>query len=250
MRPKTHSRPPAAFSLIELIVVISIIGIIAVFAIPAASTIVMGTEMTRASQIVEGQFGLARQTAITKNHSIEVRLLFYGDPEQPGEVNLGAPTNSTNWNYHAISLMEVLENGVRVALGKPERLPGSILIANDSFTSFIDTSGETGTPVNGGTAVAQQPLFLHTAGNADPPLPRMDQKNAQNYKYRAFTYNPDGSTNLDPRGKWYLTLVSRRDLPKINNAAPGGNVINTINYFTVQVDPTSGSVKTYRPSLH
>src|SRR4051812_32457331 len=65
---RTFSLKNRAFSLLELIAVILIIGIIAAFVIPAMPTILRGTQMTQAEQILTDQVKLARQFAVTRNH--------------------------------------------------------------------------------------------------------------------------------------------------------------------------------------
>ena len=80
-----HTSKRHGFSLIELLVVILIIAIIAVFVTPAASTILKGSQLSQAEQVITDQIKLARQQAVTKNHNVEVRFIRYGDPEMPGE---------------------------------------------------------------------------------------------------------------------------------------------------------------------
>ena len=70
------------------------------------------------------------------------------------------------------------------------------------------------------------------------------------YAYTSFRYLQDGSTDLPSGTKatvggsgklddsWYITLVGLNDNEKD---------ISTVNFYTVQVDPTSGATKSYRP---
>jgi uncharacterized protein (TIGR02596 family) len=206
------SRKIRAFSLLELIVVIMIIGIIAAFTLPAASTILRGSQITQASQIITDQVSLARQTALTKNRSVEVRLISYVDPEVPGDT--GA--------YRAIQVMEILENGIAVPTDKPRLLPQAVIMNMGTLSTLISGTGQTST----------------TASGSAPNLPR---NIGQNYTYVAFRFLPDGSTNLSASSLWYVTLHN------MNETVTG--TTTPANFFTLQVDPVTGKVKQYRPSV-
>lgn len=205
-------RPPrlrAAFSLIELLVVLAIIGIVAVFAVPAASTIILGTELTRGSQVMSSQFSQARQAAITRNRTIELRLIKFADPEVPAEKS----TDPKTWKFRSIQLMEVLPNGALVALQKPERLPGSVQMNDGPYSSLLSANAET-------TGQIPPVLVSASSSNSEPALPRMAKGEERNYQYVAFHFLPDGSTDLKAYGKWYVTILTGKD--QIRLAAAGG----------------------------
>lgn len=218
----SRSQRSRAFSLIELIVVIAIIGIIAAFTVPAASTILRGSKLTQASQTVTDQISLARQLALTKNRAIEVRFYRFGDPEMPGEDL----TKSSTGQFRAMQLFEVFESGVSAPLDKPQMLPVSVVISNSGLTSLI-------------ADVSQKPTKKPTT--IDPELPRGVQRN---YEYVAFRFLQDGSTNLKPTVKWFLTLHNITD----QVSAAASNPAPPPNFFTLQIDPVSGSTKSYRPT--
>ncbi len=210
----------AAFSLVELLVVIAIIAIIARFAVPAVSGILRGSSMTQASQMLTDQFSLGRQLALSKNRAVEVRIYKYADPEVPGEV---LATEST-WQLRAFQLFEVLESGIVVPLDKVQRFPSGIVVNGTSaFSSLIAGTGQT----------------LKAPGTADLELPRGVGKN---YKYVSFRFLQDGSTTLSPTqaGGWFVTIHNISDKP-VGNAPPA-------NFFTLQIDPVSGSTKSFRPT--
>lgn len=227
MKTTPPRRDQRAFSLIELIVVISIIILIAGFTVPAATTILKGSQLTQASGTLVGQISLARQQALTKNRAIEVRFYRFADPETPGED----VSNPATGKFRAIQIFEVLENGVAVPLDKPQMLPNNVVFAytegdTAGLSSIIDQ------------ATAGQPKKPGTNDKAAPRLPRgIDYK----YEYVSFRFLQDGSTNLTPTDTWYVTLVGLNDrLPKPDEPPP--------NFFTVQVDPVSGSTRTFRPT--
>lgn len=223
--PLRHSQ--RAFSLIELIVVISIIILVAGFTVPAATTILKGSQLTQASGTLIGQINLARQHALTKNRAVEVRFYRFADPETPGED----VKNPATGKFRAMQLFEVLENGVAIPLDKPQMLPNNVIFAyrEDSevgLSSLLDQA-KVGTPKKPGAS-----------DKAAPRLPRgIDYK----YEFVSFRFLQDGSTDLMPTDTWYVTLIGLNDrLRKPDEPPP--------NFFTVQVDPVSGSTRTFRPT--
>lgn len=211
----------AAFSLIELLVVVSIIAVIASFAVPAVSGMVRGSAMTQASQEVSNQFSMARQYAITKNRSVEVRLLQFNDPETPG----ASSTDPTKGHFRGLQLMEVLESGGVVPLDKVRMLPQSVIMNPDTLSTIIKAPSQT---------------IKTPRTDFDPPMPRGIN---YNYVYVAFRFLPNGGTNLSPiaNDSWYLTVHALSD--KVTNSTPPAN------FFTLQLDPVSGSTRIFRPNL-
>jgi uncharacterized protein (TIGR02596 family) len=223
---RTHSPNQRAFSLLELLVVILIIGIVAVFVTPAVTTILRGSQLSQAEQIVTDQIKLAHQYAVTKNRSIQVRFIRYGDPETPGEKK-DVPTTGA---YRAIQVFEILDSGAILPLDKPQLLPQSIVVNSGSLSTLIsDTSMKVVTASKEKTP----------DGGGDPALPRgIDW----NYQYVAFTFLRDGSTNLKATGvAWCVTLHNINEKSAIS-APPA-------NFVTLQVDPVSGSLRIFRPSV-
>lgn len=219
MKPHRLPAKPSAFSLIELVVVIAIIAIIATFTVPAATTILRGSALTQASQTLTDQLSFARQRALSRNLAVEVRFYLYADPESPGET----VSDSTTWQYRAMQLFEVVESGVAVPIGKPERLPTSVVMEpNVAFSTLLSASSQT---------PAKKPV------SSDPELPRGVLKN---YNYVAFRFQQDGSTNLAPASTWFVTIRNLTD--KVTGTKPPAN------FFTLQVDPVSGAVKGFRPT--
>jgi uncharacterized protein (TIGR02596 family) len=216
-----------AFSLIELIVVISIIVLIAGFAVPAASTIIRGSALSQASNAIIGQISLARQQALTKNRAVEVRFYRFADPETPGED----VANPSTGKFRAVQLFEVLENGVAVPLDKAQMLPNTVIFAytedkSVGLSSIIDQA-KAGTPKKPGTN--------------DRAAQRLPRGIDYNYEFVSFRFLQDGSTDLSPTDSWYVTLIGLNDRLKTPSEPPP-------NFFTVQVDPVSGSTRSFRPT--
>jgi uncharacterized protein (TIGR02596 family) len=225
---KTFSSKNRGFSLLELIVVILIIGIVAAFVVPAAGTILKGSQLTQASQIVVDQISLARQQALTRNHMVEVRLIRFANPEVPGEVDPNTTPNPAKGAFRAIHVFEILDNGAKVPVDKAHVLPQAIIMNAEKLSSLI-----------GEAKTAGSPSKVTTLAASDPELPGKIKKN---YEYVCFRYLPDGSTDLPPTGiVWYLTLHNMNE--KVSGSTPPNN------FYTLQIDPVIGTTKNYRPSL-
>lgn len=244
MKTKAHSLKSRAFSLVELLVVIAVIAIVAGYAVPAVTTMLKGSQLTQGSQMVVDQIALARQTALSRNRSVEVRFYKYADPETPGEEWGKADT----WLFHAIQVFEVLDNGVALPLGAIQRLPTNVIINGGVLSTILNEKG-------GGTGVFTKPSAV------DPEIPGIvnDQGKKpdidKSYVYAGFRFLPDGSTDLSPTGtvitkppgdSWYITLVNPKD---VNAIKLGVNAGEAANYFTLQIDPITGSTRSYRPNV-
>jgi len=252
---KNSSSRIRGFSLLELLVVILIIGIVAKFIVPAASTIMRGTALNQAAQLVFDQFNLARQYALSSNHPVEVRLICFADPESPGEVLSGQSATPASGKFRAIQILETLDtidpttgDFVRIPLDKPQLLPQSIVI--DSSSPFAVGAASLSSILSdarqyqSASSPAYTPAFITQPTSKDPPLPR---KVNLNYWYVAFRFMPDGSTNLpgrslsDPSGAWFITIHGLTD--KMAGSVPPAN------FYTLQVDPISGTLKQFRPGI-
>jgi len=72
----------------------------------------------------------------------------------------------------------------------------------------------------------------------DPEMPRGIKRQ---YVFASFRFQPDGSTNLPPKTGWYVTLRQLKD--KVKGKVPPPN------FFTLQIDPVSGTTRPFRPNL-
>jgi len=233
--PSTNRR---AFSLIELVVVISIIAVIAAFTVPAVTSVLKGSSLTQASQLIVDQFSLARQSALSRNRSMEVRLYRYADPETPGEDK----TQKETWKFRAMQTFEVFEAGTMAPIDKVQTFPNTIIMSYDSSSATLSDGAKSLS-----TIIDLQTKIDPATDNSATELPRDVKKD---YEYVSFRFLPDGSTNLAPaglpsKGNWFVTLHNINEKP--TNSA--GGPVPPANFFTVQVDPASGATKTFRPGL-
>lgn len=206
------------FSLVELLVVMMIILMLMAIAIPALTGTLRSSHLNSAGRSVIDQLNLAGQTARSRNVSVEVR--FYLLPDYNKAVTETATV------YRGFQLFSINEGGQAIPLGKPEYFHNPVVISTDPKMSalFADKSDS--------NSAQYEHSPLSAGANADPRLPEFDW----NYKYTPFQFTPSGATNLKA-GKEYLTLLLKNG----DSLEKGGN------FYTIQVDPISGSVRSFRP---
>ena len=206
-----------AFSLLEVIMVMAIIALVTVFVIPAASNTMMGMRVTGASNQVLGIIANARQKAIVRNRTVEVRFYRFADPEMPGED----PAKPESGRYRALQVFEYDDHGAALPVTQVERLPDGIIFdANTALSSIFDPK--------------QSKSFVPPL---DPPVV-IPRGTGTKYQCSAFQFTPTGSTRFG-FGKWFVTL---------HKATDGDNLaVPPPNYATIQVEAISGTAKIHRP---
>lgn len=232
-----RSSARAGFTLIELLAVIAVIAVVIAFAVPATNTILRGSQLSQGGQLIGDQLAYARQLALTKNRVIEFRFIKFGDPETPGE-KVDDPTTG---RWRGFQIFELLENGAAVPLSAFQRLPRMTVFEADSYSTLLD----------------KEILGEPKEANVDPTTPELPieingKKVGRDYLYTAFRFLPDGVTNLPPKAVkqggggnpqtdgWYVTVIAMADQ---------GKRLENINYMTIQIDPFTGSQKTFRPTV-
>ena len=203
-----------AFSLVELLVVLAITAIIAALAIPQISGTMQAYQLTSTGQTAINYVVLARQSALSGSHAVQVR--FYYLPE----IDASSPSSAPLAVYRGMQCFTEnnpsTSGGTVTALTKPFFFAPPVIISNSATVSPLTTT------------TLQTPLAT------DPLLPGYQL----NYKYLVFRFRPDGSTDLQP-GSNSITLVLENQ-PVAANGLPK-------NFQTLQIDPTMGSVRGFRP---
>ncbi|MCE0497451.1 MAG: Verru_Chthon cassette protein D [Methylacidiphilales bacterium] len=203
--------------MIELLVVIAIIALMTALTMQSFQSYTRSFSLTTASAYLRDGLELARQTAVSKNSTVEVR--FY---------QLPASSSSTLSGYCAFQafLKGNLTPPTYTAITAIIYFPRSIVLSTDSTkTSFLTLSGQ---PAAGSSPPSSAtPISLPTCGT--------------NYNYLYFCYTPSGGTNLSPTGSWFATLVPENAPTSTSN---GGL---PTDFATVQVDPVMGNARVYHP---
>ena len=208
----SHStmRARRAFSLIELLVVIAIIGVMSALVVPAMSSVLRGNEMNRAEQMVQQQLASARQTAIARNRRVEVRFYKFDNPDDIG----------TTQTFCGLQSFLIDDTGAATPIGRLTKLPATVLMNESAANSSLPDL-----PNKSSWSATDPQISLPGIGTT--------------YTAKAFQFRPDGSTSLSSAKKWFLTL----------HAATAGATASSLppNFATIQIDPVSGAVRTYRP---
>lgn len=84
---ESASRLRGGFTLTELLLVVAIMVVLMSVTLPAFTSIAMGTNLSRAGQLIGDQISLARQEAMTRNR--DVRVQFFPNLVKGGVTNYG-----------------------------------------------------------------------------------------------------------------------------------------------------------------
>lgn len=203
------ARPPAAFTLLELLIVVAITITLASLTIPSIGSALTGMKLTTATQVVVDEIQVARATALARNAPVEVWFLktSTNSPDQYQAVRTKIQ-DSTNLTW--ISRQRKLPEGIAFASKQP---PGSINIIGAQTPTDSDGSG----------SAKGVSLRIFPSG-------RLEMEN--------------GSPTADasnPSGYVYLTIVS------VAGYDPDGTAALPHNFATVQINPINARVVTYRP---
>ncbi len=207
--------PATAFTLVELLVVMAIMIILLALVLPATTSLMRSMNIGRAASMITDEMNFARQTALARNRDVEVRLYAF-----PSTVN------NSQKQYRAIRtlLADGTDATKSVPLSRIKYLPDPIIISKDTtFSTILDYAN------------SSRSGLVHT----NETIP-----SSGSVEYVSFLFRANGGTSLKPlsppTGNWFITLYAE------NAALDGANGLPK-NYFTAQIDPVTGRVRSYRP---
>jgi uncharacterized protein (TIGR02596 family) len=198
-----------AFSLIELLTVIAIMGVLLAFSIGGYFTITSSTLLTSTGDELVGKLVQAQQRAIAESTQVEVRLYKY------------TTENNEDVEWSLALTRRDLE-GVSRALENPYYLPRGVTLHQSSALSPLLSE-------------------LPETEDADRIIRKPDDEGTATYT--SFRFFSDGGTDLpDNSGSgdtWHITIVTAGS--DVTSQTPPKN------FFTIRVDPYSGSIRSFRP---
>jgi uncharacterized protein (TIGR02596 family) len=172
--PRRPAHAPG-FTLLEMLVVIGIMMILVGAAVPVLNSVIAGSNMERAGQMVSDAIALARQEAVTKNRETQVAFLKY---PQDGEAEA--------WRGIQVWRIDEGPTGpVRKPVSRVYTLPAPLVITEDATLS---------------------PLLAHGAAlSGGAPVPEKGD-----VPYKAFRFRANGAVDSSMAGQNYLTIVNLR----------------------------------------
>lgn len=197
--------PKRAFSLVELLVVIAIVLIMATFAAPALTSVLRGSNLNRAGQMIADQITFARQAAVLKNREVQVRFF----TSASGTVN--EVSGLQLWQVE-----EGLAGPITNAAGRVQKLPENVI-----FNPNANISPLLSVPENQGGVAGT--MVVSSVGTVN---------------YTGFRVRANGMLDNAIRTNNFLTL---------QNSTPPATASAPANFYTVQINPITGKVISYRP---
>ncbi|MDG2124686.1 MAG: Verru_Chthon cassette protein D [Verrucomicrobiales bacterium] len=217
------------FSIFEMLLVMSIVALLVGMAAPALTSVLKGSKLTQAGDLIRDQFAAASEIATTESREVVVRFFKYDDDMIPGsESAFRAFQLVGRLSPSDVDQVDAGRRPEPEVLSKVFRLPDGIIVSEREAYSTILTEEELRCP--SGTTVAKR------GGEAGETI----QAECYSFGFRA-----DGTTSLPVGSRyrdsvWFLTLVDE------NQASASGDGLST-NFITLQVDPFTGNVRKFQP---
>ena len=178
MKTRTLSSA-AGFTLVELLVVLTIVAILTALTVTGFRSVNTALSLSTASQAVTAELTTARQTALTRDQTIQVR--FYQYPDSTGAT--------TTKEYQA---MQSFNYATGLPIDKVVFFPANIMISS-STTYSVPLGATTATP----------------AATTDPAI--ASNGIGRNYGYVSVNFKSNGTIDPQPASPpWFITLYEKK----------------------------------------
>jgi uncharacterized protein (TIGR02596 family) len=222
-----------AFSLIELLMVMAVIAIVVALTLPAFQNFGKAQALTGAGSNLLDQLALARQTAVARNRTVELRI--YQRRENPAQAANESANPARFRSFRAMIYEEPARDGkgnmvaVPFALTTMQDLPTGVVISEEQPFSTLIFPYDTSAP--------PRPLLRENLSDVEQDVP-----------YQVVRFKATGGTDLGVNGtpdgdKWFLSMKFDNDPP----VGSGESARPANNYYTIMLDPVSGRARAYRP---
>jgi uncharacterized protein (TIGR02596 family) len=226
-----------AFTMIEMLAVILIVAILAGSATFYIADTMSALRMTMTGEQLLSIFSSAQQTASSEGRVVELRFVKYQDASKPGSLPL----------FRSVVLLRHYQAGESspdpADQGAPLTAPLSIVSGDrvDAASGIVFSQDRSMSSLLAGSGASSG------GGNAG-----MVKVKGSDGQFREWTFphriaesvsvyiRPDGTTNLDPSQRWFVTALYERSEEASDKAS-------VKNFYCVQIDPANSRIVSYRP---
>lgn len=223
--------------MIEMLAVILIVAILAGSATFYIADTMAALRMTMTGEQLLSMFSSAQQTASSEGRVVELRFLKYQDSSKPNSVPL----------FRSVVLLRHYQAGESspdpVEQGAPLAAPLSIVSGDrvDASSGIVFSQDR-----------AMSSLLAGSGNNANQGNVGIAKIKGSDGQFREWTFphrvtesvsifiRPDGTTNLNPLEKWFVTALYER-------SEESGDKSSVKNFYCVQIDPANSRIVSYRP---
>lgn len=223
MKSRFSSFHSQGFTLAEILTVMTILVILGAATVPTLKGTLDGVNLSGAVEVAQTQFSLARQTAITRNIPVEVRIYQTDD--------------GTGLDYRTMAAVIpalVSNQPADEWLLTAKTFPGHVVIDSTAGQEFSTVITESGSQAPSTADPALPGPWSATESTGAPDL-------VKGKNYVAFRFQPDGTTNLPKDKPWCLSFKGQHDHAAGSSTAPAAN------YASIVLDPLTGRTLVYRP---
>jgi len=214
---KRFSRTAQGFTLIEILIVVTILALLLSLTANISQGVVDSMNFRQAIQNLKGKMESARQTAITTNRTILVRLV-KGKDELGNEI----------WNGVQIGHAEIITDPADDNYAPP--------VAGNFTPKFIPADPVERLPL--GLAFHDSPEFSSLLSDLEGITHgTTTNEGGLTESYASFVFQPDGRCALTINEAWTLTVIKQEDL-QASELPP--------DYVTLQLDPRTARTRIYR----